>query len=167
MQATQRKLIVVIAMSLMVVTALRSAAQEKGSIELKMLAEKEVVVVKEDGEKEIKRESVDKVIPGDHVIYTIEYKNVGEENADSVVVNNPIPDNMHYVPGTAGGENADVVFSIDSGKTFDRPENLKVLDEEGKERPATAKDYTHIRWKLKTSVSPGEVGIVSYRAELQ
>ena len=167
MQRIQGKLIVATVVSLFLITASSTMAQEKGSIELKMLAEKEIVIINDDGEKQIKRESVDKVIPGDHVIYTIEYKNVGEENADSVVVNNPIPENMNYVPGTADGKNANIVFSIDDGKSFDSPENLTVTDEEGKQRPATTNDYTHIRWILTTSVTPGQMGMVSYRAELQ
>ena len=152
--------------------ALISSAQEKtqekkGSIELKMIAQKEITVENEEGEKEVKREAATKVVPGDHVIYTVEYKNVGEENADSVVINNPIPENMHYVPGTAEGINTEIIFSIDGGKSFDKAENLKVVDDEGNERPATAKDYTNIRWTLTTSVKSGEMGTVSYRAELE
>ena len=155
-------------MSLLVMTwSPQAIAQEKGSIELKMVAEKEIVVENENGEKEIKREAVDKVIPGDHVVYTIEYKNVGEEAASSVVINNPVPENMHYVAGTATGDSADIVFSVDGGQSFDKAENLKVMDEEGKERPATAKDYTHIRWNLVDSVATGAMGQVAYRAELQ
>ena len=154
--------------SLLTVTWSPSAiAQEKGSIELKMVAEKEIVVENENGEKEIKREAVEKVIPGDHVIYTIEYKNVGAENADSVVINNPVPENMHYVPGTADSDTTDVVFSIDSGKTFDKLENLKVAEEDGTERPATAKDCTNIRWTLTESLEAGQTGEVAYRAALQ
>ena len=146
---------------------LTSSAQEKGSIELKMIAQKEVTVENEEGEKEVKREAATKVVPGDHVIYTVEYKNVGDEDADSVVINNPIPENMHYVPGSAKGDNTEIVFSIDGGISFDKPENLKVVGEEGNERPATAKEYTNIRWTLTTSVKSGEVGTVSYRAELE
>ena len=147
--------------------ALTSLAQNTGSIELKMIAQKEVVVENEKGEKEVKREAATNVIPGDHVIYTVEYKNVGDEDADAVVINNPIPENMHYVSGTAGGANAEILFSIDGGKSYDKPENLKVVNEDGNERTATAKDYTNIRWTLSTSVKPGDVGTVHYRAELQ
>ena len=132
-----------------------------------MVAEKEIVVKNENGEKEIKREAVDKVIPGDHVVYTIEYKNVGEEDASSVVINNPVPNNMHYVDGTASGDKTDIVFSVDGGQSFDKAENLKMMDEEGKERLATAKDYTHIRWTLVDPIASGSMGEVAYRAELQ
>ena len=157
--------------SITVLTALtpipQAMAAEKGSIELKMIAQQEIVVENEKGEKEIKREDASKVVPGDHVIYTIEYKNVGDENANSIVINNPVPENMHYVPGTANGQGTDIVFSVDGGKSFDKPENLKVVDEDGNPRLATARDYTHVRWTLSNELEAGKMGEVSYRAELR
>jgi len=144
-----------------------SVAQEKGTLELTMLAEQEVVVENEDGEKEIKREPISKVIPGDHIIYTIICKNIGEENADSVVINNPIPEQTQYVPGTAGGEDSEIVFSIDGGKTFDKPENLIVFDEEGNEQIATADKYTNVRWVLNGFIPPKGEAQFYYRVELK
>ena len=139
----------------------------KGSIQLKMVAQKEVVVENEEGEKEVKRVAATTVIPGDHVIYTIEYSNIGSEPADSIVINNPIPENMYYIAGTAGGMNAEIIFSIDGGASYNKPENLKIIDEDGNERPATARDYTHIQWSLATAIIPGGTGSVYYRAELK
>ena len=163
-----KKLMIMTAMSVMALTWTSTAtAEEKGSITLKMVAEQETVVVNENGEKEIKREEASKVIPGEHVIYTIQYQNIGDAAASAVVINNPVPENMHYVPGTAEGDGTDIVFSIDGGQSFDKPENLTVMDEDGNPRLATAKDYTHIRWSIADEIEAGKMGEVSYRAELK
>jgi uncharacterized repeat protein (TIGR01451 family) len=136
---------------------------------LSLVAEEEIVVVNEKGEKEVKREPAQTIIPGDRVIYTMKFKNVGAENTDDVTINNAIPENMMLVAGTMGGAEADILYSVDNGQSYDLPENLKVPDEteEGQMRPAIARDYTNIRWRLKNSVTPGEEGEVFYRAEVK
>jgi uncharacterized repeat protein (TIGR01451 family) len=146
---------------------LTTLASEKSNLELRMDVEKEVVVINKDGDKEIHREPAKEVIPGDKVIYTISYKNVGEEEADKIVIDNPIPENMEYVAGTAHGDGTEIFFSIDDGNTFDKPENLKVLDDDGNERVSTADEYTNIRWSLNDSAAPGATGQVYYHAELE
>jgi uncharacterized repeat protein (TIGR01451 family) len=142
-------------------------AQAKGGVELRMVAEQEIEVVNDDGEKEVKRIEAAKVVPGDVVIYTIHYMNRGEEAADSVVITNPIPEHMIYKNGSASGEGTTITFSVDEGKTYDSPENLKVVAAEGKERPAQASDYTHVRWTFKESLLPEATGYVAFRAILQ
>ncbi|MGA1795804.1 MAG: hypothetical protein ACMUIL_08080 [bacterium] len=142
-------------------------AQEKGHIELTCIAETEIETVNEKGEKEIQRVEASKVVPGDTVIYTIFYTVIGNDTVNDVVINNPIPEHMVYKGETALGEGASVTFSIDGGKVFDSPENLKVKDEEDKERVAMASEYTHIRWSLTHAVKPGQTGQVSYRAQLE
>jgi uncharacterized repeat protein (TIGR01451 family) len=159
-----------VALSLLVLVAAGAdtvRAQQKGSIELRMIAEQEVEVTSAEGEKEVKRMPAAVVVPGDEVIYTISYRNVGEDTADSVVITNPVPTHMLYKDGSAGGEGTVITFSVDDGKTYDVPGNLKVLDADGKERSAVASDYTHIRWTLEKSVSPEAVGYVSFRAILE
>jgi uncharacterized repeat protein (TIGR01451 family) len=142
-------------------------AQQKGSIELRMIAEQEVEVIKTEGEKEVKRLPAARVVPGDEVIYTIFYRNLGAEMADSVAITNPVPAHMLYKDGSAGGEGTVITFSVDNGKTYDAAGNLKVLDADGKERPAMASDYTHVRWTLEESLPPAAVGRVSFAAILE
>jgi len=143
-------------------------AQQAGHIELKCVAESEIEVVNEKGEKEIQRVKAAKVVPGDEVIYTIYYTAIGQEDVDDIVINNPIPEHMVYKEGSAtGADYANINFSIDEGKSFDAPENLKVKDAEGNERLALANEYTHVRWMLNNSVKPGETGQVSFRALLE
>ena len=71
---------------------------------------------------------------------------------------------MQYISGTAGGDNTEILFSIDGGETFDKPSNLKVIDENGDEqRPALAREYTNARWLVKKTLQPGAKREVFYR----
>ena len=54
--------------------------------------------------------------------------------APSVVY--PIPEHMRYVADSAIGPGAEVSYSIDGGRSFDQPENLKVAGPAGAPRPA-------------------------------
>lgn len=144
-----------------------ASAQEEGHINLKTVAEVEKVIVNENGEKETIRVPAAKVIPGDEVIYTISYWNIGDEPAEKVVITDPIPEHMLYTGGNVSGEGMEITFSVDDGNTYDKPENLKVIGEDGKERKAILSEYTHIRWTMKRDLQPGEEGKVEFRAELE
>ncbi len=142
-------------------------AQPKGNIELKAVAEVEMEVINAKGEKELKRVPAARVVPGDFVIYTIYYANVGKEPADKVVITNPIPEHMRFEDGSASGEGTRITFSVDGGKRYDVPVNLTIVGADGKKRPAKGSDYTHIRWTLQKSLTPEEKGLVSFRAQLE
>ena len=144
-----------------------SWAQQKGSIELKATADKEIIVINDKGEKEKKIIKAEKVVPGDNVIYTIYCKNTSKEIAENVYVTNPIPEHMLYNVNTAFGAGTLITFSVNDGKTYDVPENITVIEEDGKERPAGPSDYTHIRWKFQKNLMPGEIGNVRYHAILK
>jgi uncharacterized repeat protein (TIGR01451 family) len=164
------KWIMPVALSLLILASAGTGivhAQAKGSVELRMVAEQEIEITNAEGKKELKRIEASRVVPGDEVIYTIHYMNTGQEAADSVVITNPIPAHMMYKDGSASGEDTAIMFSVDGGTTYDLPENLKLLDSEGKERPATASDYTHVRWTFEESLLPETGGYVSFRAILE
>jgi len=142
-------------------------AQQSGRVELTLVAEQERQVITDKGEKELKRVPAAKVVPGDEVIYSIHYVNKGKEAADSVVIDNPVPEHMLYTQGSAAGADTAITFSVDKGKTYHPPSKLTVTGADGKERPATAADYTHIRWTLQKPLVPGGKGLVSFRARLK
>src|ERR1051325_9186717 len=110
---------------------------------------------------------MDKALPGTELVYTIAYHNIGKQDAGDVVVNDPIPQHTVYIPGSAEGKDMDIMFSIDGGKTWGKPEQLKVKNADGTSSDAQAKDYTHIRWTLKGKLAPGATGTVSFHAVLQ
>jgi uncharacterized repeat protein (TIGR01451 family) len=140
---------------------------DPGFLELKTVAQKEIVIQSKDGKKITQIVPAGKVIPGDEVIYTIEYKNISQKTADNVFVTDPIPQEMIYRTGSARGEGTSVTFSIDGGVTYDVPENLKVTGEDGKPKIAGPEKYTHIRWKLDNPLPAGQSGQVMFRAELK
>jgi uncharacterized repeat protein (TIGR01451 family) len=144
-----------------------AVAERDSAVELMTLAEVEVEVITEDGEKEVRRVEAAKVIPGDEVIYTIRYANTGDEPAENIVITDPIPEHMLYLGGSAYGEGAAITFSVDDGKTFDVADNLTVTADDGTERPAGPSDYTHIKWMLEGELEPDAGGFVTFRAELQ
>jgi uncharacterized repeat protein (TIGR01451 family) len=142
-------------------------SQEKGAVELKAVAETEVEVVNDDGQKEIKRVPAAKVVPGDVVIYTIYYTNNGSEPAENFVITNPVPEHTIYLDGSAEGENTQITFSVDDGNSYDTGDKLLIADAEGKKKAATPADYTHIRWALNEPVPTGATGFVYFKAQLK
>lgn len=145
----------------------RAWSQEKGAVELKAVAEMEVEVVNADGQKEIQRVPAAKVVPGDVVIYTIYYTNNGADSAENFVITNPVPEHMAYLAKSAGGENTEITFSVDGGKSYGVPADLTISDSEGNQKAAGPSDYTHIRWMLDQPVAPGETGYVFFKAQLE
>lgn len=144
-----------------------SAGAEAGSIELKTRAEKRLLVPRADGTAEEKYVPAGKVLPGDVVAYTIEARNVSAASADRVVITDPIPAQMEYVAGSADAASGQLLFSVDGGFRFDRPENLTVTAPDGASRPAVASDYTHVRWVFAEPLAPAELRSVRFLAKLE
>jgi hypothetical protein len=71
---------------------------------------------------------------------------------------------MNYTHDSAVGPGTEVTFSIDAGRSFDVPENLRIQEPGGEQRLATAADYTHIRWQLKNTLKGNSVAFVRFRA---
>lgn len=137
------------------------------TVEVVSKAEREVEVL-EKGVKVKKVGPVERIVPGDEVVYTLTYTNKTGKPTTDVAITNPVPKHTRYKDGSAAGDNAVITFSVDNGKTFATPDKLVVTikDKSGKDiqRPATAQDYTHIRWVIKQQVAPGQSGSVRFRA---
>jgi uncharacterized repeat protein (TIGR01451 family) len=108
----------------------------------------------------------DHVVAGDSVIYTLEVRNTGSVTAPSPKFTSPIPAHTTYVADSAVGPGADVSYSVDGGRSFDKPQNLQAYGVDGQARPATPADYTHIRWVLKHSLKANSVAFARFRAIL-
>jgi uncharacterized repeat protein (TIGR01451 family) len=140
-----------------------AGAQALDAIAIKAIAEVETKIWL-NGREALKLAPADRVVPGDQVIYTLEIRNTGAKAVPAASVSYGIPEHMRYVADSATGPGADVSYSIDGGHTFDRPENLKVAGPSGPLRPATAADYTHIRWHLQHSLKGNSVAFARFRA---
>lgn len=151
--------------ALLLTLAVAAHAQDKGCIELKNTAEVEQEYVNEQGQKAVRLVPAAKVVPGDQVIFTVTAKNVCDKPADSIVIANPVPEHMSYVPSSALGTGADLAYSLD-GKVFKAAEQLTVSDANGSTRAARADEYRALRWVFKDSFAPGATAFVRYRAVL-
>jgi uncharacterized repeat protein (TIGR01451 family) len=125
-----------------------SMDSSKGNISVRAIAEVETKIT-QNGREVSKLVPADRVVPGDEIIYTLEIHNAGAMALPPPTVDYPVPEHMRYVADSASGPGADIRYSIDGGQTFDRPENLKIVDGQGVKHPAAAELYTHIRWQLK------------------
>jgi uncharacterized repeat protein (TIGR01451 family) len=144
-------------------------AQQQGSIELKSTAQAEVVETNKKGEKQVKHVDVSKakVVPGDVVVFTTTYKNVGKQPADKVTIMNPVPEHMLYMDQSADGKGMKIDFSVDKGMSYGSPDTLTVIDALGNKQRATILDYTNIRWIAVKPLAPGGKGTVSFKAKLK
>lgn len=119
-----------------------------------------------NGTSKVEWVTPDNIIPGDKVGYRISFTNTGDKPAADIVLNNPIPENTVYVDDSARGANSKIVFSVNGGKEFANPEQLFV-EVNGKKVPATAKDYTHVRWTLTSALPAGKDGSVQYVVQVK
>jgi len=109
------------------------------------------------------------VLPGDVVQYQLRFTNQGQGDVRGVVFTNPVPAGLRYVDRSAGADRQDVAveYSTDGGKTFAAtPLVTEVVDGKRVQRPATAEQYTHVRWTVQGSIAPGATVTAEFRAEL-
>lgn len=135
----------------------------KGAIQLRNVAEVETTTNGPDGKPRMTRAPATKAAPGTEVIYTTAFKNVGNKPAAGVVINNQVPANTTLVGGSAYGDNTDVTFSADGGKTYGAADKVKVRGADGKERPAGLTEFTHIRWTYRGELAAGKESKVGFR----
>ena len=142
-----------------------AVAMAQPKITVNMKAEKEVVEVV-SGKKITKRVAAKSTDPGQKLIFTLQYKNNGNEKATNVKVDNPIPNNTVYIVGSGIGKNSKMLFSIDGGKTYKQPSLLtyEATSPDGKKvkKQASPEQYTHVRWVI-TEVPPGKEGTVGFQ----
>ncbi len=142
-----------------------AGAQESGHLNVTTTVQKEEVTIDDSGARSTELVDASTVVPGDEVIYTVTFLNISDEPAENVVITNPLPADLTYIDGSAFSPGAEVVFSVDGGKTFAASKSLTV-NENGEQRSATANDFTHIRWVMASSLAAGMQGMSQFRARL-
>jgi uncharacterized repeat protein (TIGR01451 family) len=148
------------------VLALSPAAWAKPKVNITIKAEKEVVVI-EQGTKVKRLMEATGVEPGEEILYTLNYRNTGDEAATNIVISDPIPSGTMYIPGSAT-DTGELTFSIDHGKTFKKSALLtyEVTNASGKmeKRVASPEAYTDIRWVIQ-SLPAGGKGSVNFKVK--
>ena len=140
-------------------------ALAKPLVTVSIQAETEVTV-KKDGKTVTHRVPARDVAPGTVVFYTVSFRNDGDEKAANAVIDNLIPKDTRYVPGSAYGD-GEITYSIDKGKSYNKPTLLvyEVKDKQGKAltKVASPDVYTNIRWVIPV-IEAGRKGSVGYQA---
>jgi uncharacterized repeat protein (TIGR01451 family) len=161
--AVMKKLIEVILMTTLF--SVSANAQEQNHLDVNTVVQKQEVTVNDEGESEIRLVSVGTVTPGERVVYTITFRNIGGEPAEEVVITNPIAESLTYLDGSAFGPGAAIEFSIDGGTAFANASDLTVTENDAI-RAATAEDFTHVRWLMKSDLAAGAQGVARFTAVL-
>ena len=151
---------------LIAVVAVVRAQPPGDPLAVKAIAEVEHVSG-ERGRETTKLVGADRVVSGDAVIYTLEIRNISAVSVRKPIVTYPIPEHMVYVADSAVGPGTEVSYSIDSGRSFEAPESLRIQEPGSEPRLAKAADYTHIRWQLKNALKANSVAFVRFRARVK
>ena len=62
----------------------------------------------------------------DQLIVSVRFTNASRQVLDGVRITSPVPADVQYVAHSASGPGSDVLFSVDNGRTFGRPEELTI-----------------------------------------
>lgn len=161
----QRHITTSIALLLSLATATAFAAPK---MTMEMKAEKDVVVV-ENGKQVKKRVEAQAQVSGEVVIYTIHYRNEGNDVATAVKFDNKIPEGTTYIGESAKGD-ADITFSTDNGKSYKKPAQLtyEAVNAKGEKETviASPEKYTDIRWVIP-QVPAGGSGQIGYEVRIK
>ncbi|HKY91769.1 MAG TPA: hypothetical protein VJM11_12050 [Nevskiaceae bacterium] len=140
-----------------------SGATAAEAIKLTSGVYQEQETVDASGVRKLRQVPATVIQPGSELVYVVNYANVSSKPAN-IVITNPMPSELDYrsASGAVDGTQSDV--SVDGGVSFGALSTLRVKGTDGRVRPATAADITHVRWTVPRAVRPGEQGRVSLRA---
>jgi uncharacterized repeat protein (TIGR01451 family) len=128
----------------------------------KVLTEKKTAAA--DGTTRVALVPAKKVVPGDKVVFVLDYTNTGAQPLGNVVLDNPVPQQLAYRSAAPGSPAPEV--SVD-GKTYGELGTLRVRTATGGMRAASADDVTNVRWRLTSPITAGSHGQLAFQAVLK
>jgi len=153
--------------SLLMMAAACALSTQALALSATQTIEKEATVIADDGTSRIVRTPVSKVVPGERIVYTLNFTNDDAQPASDLVLTMPVPEEVTYIEGTADRAGAKVMFSADGGDTFSPREATIKMEADGSVNPARNIDITHVRWTVPGPVAVGENGELSFSAVLK
>ncbi|WP_374524986.1 hypothetical protein [Sphingopyxis sp.] len=99
------------------------------------------------------------VVPGDRLVFVLNYRNAGAQPADKFVITNPLPSAVRF----ADAGDTQPLVSVDGGKNWGTLDTLTVPLADGTRRPAQPADVTHIRWAFQKPIPAGGAGKLMFR----
>jgi uncharacterized repeat protein (TIGR01451 family) len=112
-----------------------------------------------DGTTRIALVPAKRVVPGDHVVFRIAYRNGTGQPVSGMIVSNPVPANLAY-RGPAEGSPAPQVSA--DGIHFAAISSLMLAG-----RPVRADEVRAVRWVVNGTVPSGGSGQYSYEATIK
>ncbi|WP_247594595.1 hypothetical protein [Sphingopyxis sp. PAMC25046] len=112
-----------------------------------------------EGKQRILLEEPKVVVPGDRLVFVLNYRNAGAQPADRFVVTNPMPSAVSFADA---GDTRPFV-SVDGGKQWGLLSELSVPMTDGTRRAAQPADVTHIRWAFQAPIPVGGTGKLMFR----
>jgi uncharacterized repeat protein (TIGR01451 family) len=146
---------------------LPAAASPK--IELEMRSAVQVVSTDAHGKQVVSYAAAATANPGSRVLYTIDYRNAGDQPANAVSLVGEIPANAAFVEVVDSAAGVEIRYSSDGGRKFAfLPFSIETTTADGKtvKQEANAGNFTHVRFTFTTAVAPGASGHVSYLVQI-
>lgn len=118
----------------------------------------ERVLTDANGKQRILLEEPKVVVPGDRLVFVLNYRNAGAQPADKFVITNPMPAAVRF----AEAGNSPLV-SVDGGRMWGTLDTLTITQADGTRRAAQPADVTHIRWAFQKPIPVGGTGKLMFR----
>lgn len=99
----------------------------------------------------VKSVDVVNALPGDTLTYTVNYLNIGDDQATEVIIYEIIPSNSTYVENSALGTGMTITYSVNNGSTYDAPQSTSV---------------TNIRFERGTALPLGSSGTIEFKVRV-
>ena len=139
------------------------------TLQLKIDMQKEVMVEK-DGKTISNYVAADQSARNDVLRITVTYTNTGAQEATGASVVDPIPQGTVFQPGSATGQDTEILYSFDGGKNFKAPP-LKYTETKPDgttiEKEVPPERYTHLKWEIKKMLPAGQSGQVSFKVKVK
>ena len=154
----------------LVALAMATTAAAAGNPNLNVTVDvvREVSNVAADGSAKVTLEPAAEARTGDVLVYTLRYENVGDGEARSAVLSDPIPTGTVLIRDSVVGSGTEISFSVD-GKAYGEWPRIQRRNDDGElvwvDAPPSA--VKHIRWKLAQNVPPGGSGSALFKVVVQ
>lgn len=112
-----------------------------------------------NGRQRVLLEEPKVVIPGDRLVFVLNYRNAGTQPAEKFVITNPLPSAVQFADA---GDTRPLV-SVDGGKAWGLLDDLTVATADGTPRAAQPADVTHLRWAFQKPIPAGGAGKLMFR----
>ncbi|RKY55637.1 MAG: hypothetical protein DRP93_02980 [Candidatus Neomarinimicrobiota bacterium] len=100
----------------------------------------------------VKSVDIESVTPGEIMTYTVNYSNVGDDNASIIFILEKIPETTEYIVSSADGDEMTITYSHDGGISFDSNQTSAVTD---------------ISFQRTTVLTPGSTGAVTFKVKVK